>query len=237
MSSRPSPFPLDSNAYWEVSDAAVRLTKQACTSSARLLRDGRLRMQFNREFAYYAKRVVDDVALGKKTPEEGLFELTQTLRRLATKTVEIGRKSIGVVAGAAQVATGAGICYASVGTLCVVAGVPLMAHGANNIYERGRNIFEDRNNVEGPVSKGYHNVYKVLGGDKSEGDIAYAATDIGLSAYSLLRMVIKPGAWRLFYNVPTDYVRSFKLTSGFSLSIEGAASIQSIDQIQEELLR
>ncbi|MFQ6574695.1 DUF4225 domain-containing protein [Pseudomonas sp. UM16] len=237
MSSRPSPFPLDSNAYWEVSDAAVRLTKQACTSSAQLLRDGRLRMQFNREFAYYAKRVVDDVALGEKTPEQGLSELTQTMRRLATKTVEIGRKSIGVVAGAAQVATGASICYTSVGTLCFVAGVPLMAHGANNIYEGGRNIVEGRTDVEGPVRKGYHNVSKALGGDKAEGDLAYAATDLGLSVYGLLRMVIKPGSWRLFYNIQSDYVRSFRVTGGFSLTIEGAASIQSIDQIQEALVK
>lgn len=114
MSSRPSPYRLDSNDYWEVSDAAVRLTKQTRTSSARLLHDGRLRMQFNRELAYYAKCVVDDVALGIKTPDQGLSELGQTIRRLATKTAEISRKGIGVAAGAAQVATGVGICYASV---------------------------------------------------------------------------------------------------------------------------
>lgn len=235
MSRRPSPFPLDSNDYWEVSDAAVRLSKQACTSSARLLSDGRLRMQFNREFAYYAKRVVDDVACGSKTPEQGLSELNQTIRKLAAQTLEIGRKSIGVIAGAAQVATGAGICYASVGTLCLVAGVPLMAHGANNIYESGRNILEGRSDVEGPVRKGYQHLSKMSGGDKMEGNIAYAATDLGLSAYSLLKMVVKPGAWRLFYNVPSDYVRSFRVAGGVSLTIEGMANLQSVDQIREEL--
>ncbi|WP_423787856.1 DUF4225 domain-containing protein, partial [Klebsiella pneumoniae] len=44
-------------------------------------------------------------------------------------SIAIGRNGIGVVAGALQIATGAGVCYASVGTLCLIAGVPLMAHG------------------------------------------------------------------------------------------------------------
>lgn len=194
-------------------------------------------MQFNREFAYYAKRVVDDVALGKKTPEQGVSELSQAMRRLATKTAEIGRKSIGVVAGAAQIATGAGICYASVGTLCIVPGAPLVAHGFNNIYEGVGNIFEDRSDVEGPVRKGYHNVSKALGGNKSDGDIAYSATDLGLSIYSLLRMVVKPGSWRLFYNLPSDYSRSYKVSGGVSLSVEAGASIQSLSQIHDELAK
>jgi len=235
MSSRPSPFPLDSNAYWEVSDAAVRLTKQACTSSARLLRDGRLRMQFNREFAYYAKRVVDDVALGQKTPEQGLSELTQTMRRLAIKTAELGSKSLGVVAGAAQVATGAGICYASVGTLCFAVGIPLMAHGTNNIYESGRNLLEDRSDVEGPIRKGYHNIAKALGGTESDGNVAYATADIGLSIYSLFMPVVKPGAWRLFYYMPSDYTRPYMIASRYALALEVQANTQSILLVQREL--
>ncbi|TDF85025.1 DUF4225 domain-containing protein [Pseudomonas sp. H9] len=235
MSSRPSPLRLDSDAFWEVNDAAVRLTKQACTSSARLLRDGRQRMQFNRELAYYAKRVVDDVELGNRTPESGLAELIQTMRRLAVATVEVGRKSIGVVAGGAQVATGVGICYGSAGTLCVVAGIPLMAHGANNMYEGGRNIFEDRTDVEGPVRKGYQKIAEGLGGTKSAGNVAYAATDIGLSGYSLFRMVVKPGAWRLFYRMPSDYMRAYNSAGVFSLSVEAGSNISSVRQIQEEL--
>jgi hypothetical protein len=235
MSSRPSPFPLDSNAYWEVSDAAVRLTKQACTSSARLLRDGRLRMQFNREFAYYAKRVVDDVALGKKTPEQGLSELTQTLRRLSTKTIDLAVKGVGVAAGVAQIATEVGICYASVGTLCVVAGVPLMAHGANNIYENGRNILEGRSNVEGPIRRGYQSVSEALGGTTSHGNVAYASIDTGLSIYSLLMLVIKPGTWRLFHHLPSDYVRAYKTVGVVPLLMEVHSNSQNAYQIQKEL--
>lgn len=234
MSSRPSPLRLDSDAFWEVNDAAVRLTKQACTSSARLLRDGRQRMQFNRELAYYAKRVVDDVELGNRTPESGISELTQTMRRLAKATVDLASKSVGVVAGGAQLATGVGICYASVGTLCAVAGIPLMAHGANNMYEGGRNIFEGRSDVEGPVRKVYQSASKALGGSTANGNVAYATADIGLSVFSLSRLILKPGAWRLFYWLPNDYVRSYSAAGRASLIIEASANSQSIYQVQKE---
>ncbi len=235
MNSRPSPYRLDSNDYWDVSDAAVRLTKQACTSSAGLFSDGRLRMQFNREFAYYAKRVVDDVALGKKTPEQGVSEINLTMRRLAQKTADIAMKGVGVVAGVAQIATGAGICYASVGALCVVTGIPLMAHGANNVYESGLNILEGRSDIEGPVRRGYQSVSTVLGGTASRGNVAYATTDIGLSIFSLLRLVTKPGAWRLLYYLPTDYVRSYKVAGTIPLLMEVNSNGQNIYQIQKEI--
>ena len=66
----------------------------------------------------------------------------------------MGRKGIGVIAGALQFATGAGICYASVGTLCLLAGIPIMAHGANNrkkmvgICLRGIPIQLDRSELD-----------------------------------------------------------------------------------------
>ncbi|MDP0971492.1 hypothetical protein Q6294_31610, partial [Klebsiella pneumoniae] len=51
---------------WEVSQAAGRLTSQACTISARHLQDGITRSIFNREVAYYARSIVGDVKQGKK---------------------------------------------------------------------------------------------------------------------------------------------------------------------------
>ena len=65
---------LRSHDLWEVSSAAARLTSYACSISARHLQDDGVRMQFNRELAYYAKRVVDDVEQRRLSPEEGLRE-------------------------------------------------------------------------------------------------------------------------------------------------------------------
>lgn len=52
--------------YWMVSAAAGKLGSQASTLGVRHIKDGALRLQFNREVAYYAKSIVDDVSQGKK---------------------------------------------------------------------------------------------------------------------------------------------------------------------------
>uniref|UniRef100_UPI0030DD6134 hypothetical protein n=1 Tax=Pseudomonas sp. RA_15y_Pfl2_54 TaxID=3088704 RepID=UPI0030DD6134 len=52
--------------YWMVSAAAGKLGSQASTLGVRHIKDGMLRLQFNREIAYYAKSIVDDVSQGKK---------------------------------------------------------------------------------------------------------------------------------------------------------------------------
>lgn len=80
----------------------------------------------------------------------------------------MGRKGIGVIAGALQFATGAGICYASVGTLCLLAGILIMAHGANNMYENGRNMLEGHSDTVGPVRTGYRGAAQSSGMAKVE---------------------------------------------------------------------
>lgn len=70
---------MNPNGYdiWDVNSAANKLIGQALTISARHLAHGIARMQFNREVAYYAKRIADDVALGHKTPEQGIQAILQ----------------------------------------------------------------------------------------------------------------------------------------------------------------
>ena len=139
---------------WVVSQAAAYLTNQACTISARHINDGVVRLQFNREVAYYARSIVREVEDGRKTVDQGLKEIKHEQESLLNQSLEVGRKGIGVIAGALQFATGAGICYASVGTLCLLAGIPIMAHGANNrkkmvgICLRGIPIQLDRSELD-----------------------------------------------------------------------------------------
>lgn len=209
--------------YWAVASAASKLSGQACALSARHIEDGILRTQFNREVAYYARGIVRDVESGEKSPEQGLKEIRDEHTSLIAQSAEIASKGVGVVAGAMQVAAGAGICYASVGTLCLIAGVPMMAHGANNVYENGRNIVERRSNVEGPVRKGYQEVAIMMGGGAYEGNMAYGAVDLATSAVGILRKVVKEDAWRLFRYVHTDYVRAFTVTSKSALALEAVS--------------
>lgn len=207
--------------YWMVSAAAAKLGSQASTLGVRHIRNGTLRLQFNREVAYYAKGIVDEVSRGNKTPEQGLKALNDEQNSLLSQSLEVAQRGIGAIAGAFQFAAGAGICYASVGTLCLLAGAPLMAHGANNAYENGRNLLGNRSDTQGPLRKGYQEAAKLMGGGTLEGDMAYGAVDLGLSVYGVGRMVLKPDSWRLFRYVNADYIRSYKVMGTKALVFEG----------------
>lgn len=221
--------------YWIVSKAACRLLNQACTLGARHIKDGTLRLQFNREVAYYARSIVNDVAEGKKSPEHGLKDIKNEQNSLLSQSWAVAQKGVGTIAGAMQLVAGAGICYGSAGTLCLVAGVPMMAHGANNVYENGRNLLDDRTDVQGPVRKGYQAAAKAVGFGEREGNMAYGAIDLGLSAYALGRYVLKPDAWRLFRYVRTDYVRSYRGMGAGTMGFEIYTDLQTGRQLYQEV--
>lgn len=86
---------MNPNGYdiWDVNSAAGKLIGQAHTISARHLAHGTAHVQFNREVAYYAKRIADDVALGHKTPEQGMQALLQEQRDLLNQSQAVARKS------------------------------------------------------------------------------------------------------------------------------------------------
>ena len=220
--------------YWLVSDAARKLGSQASTLGARHIKDGTLRLQFNREVAYYARSIVNDVEQGKKSPEQGLNDLKNEQNSLLSQSLEVAQKGVGAIAGALQFAAGAGICYGSAGMLCLFAGAPLMAHGANNAYENGRNLWEGRSDTQGPVRKGYQEAAKMMGAGAFEGDMAYGSVDLGLSAYGVGRLILKPDAWRLFRYVRTDYVRGYENSSKAALTFEVVSDTATVSSMYLE---
>ncbi|WP_172979611.1 DUF4225 domain-containing protein [Pseudomonas kitaguniensis] len=224
-----------SHDTWTVSQAAAYLTNQACLISARHISDGVVRLQFNREVAYYARGIVKDVEEGRKTVEQGLQDIKDEQSHLVRQSRQIATKAIGLVAGGLQLATGAGVCYASVGTLCAFVGVPIMAHGANNMYENGRNLIQARSNTTGPVRQGYHQAVKAMGYGEDEADILYGGVDIAMSIYSLSRLVIKPDAWRLFRYLPSDKVRAYKKMGGVSLGVEAYIDADTAVKMYERM--
>ncbi|MGC1331487.1 DUF4225 domain-containing protein, partial [Pseudomonas sp.] len=221
--------------FWELSEAANYLANHACAISSRHINDQMLRLQFNREVAYYARHIVRDVEEGRKTNDEGMKTLKAEQNDLVRQSSTIALQGVGVIAGALQVATGAGICYASVGTLCVLFGTPLAAHGANNIYENGRNIWEGRSDTQGPVRKVYQKAAQAVGSGELEGNMAYGAVDLGMSVYGLGRFALKPDSWRLFRYISTDYAQVYTQTSHKVLFIELAAGSGTINSMWQEL--
>ena len=225
----------DSCDFWQVSRAGSILANQACTVSARHIKDGVLRLQFNREVAFFARSIVHDVEQGKKSPEQGLRDLENEQKSLLDQSMEISRQGIGMIAGALQFAAGAGICYGSIGALCVVPGVPLMAHGANNVYEGGRNLWERRSDTQGPVRKVYHQVAKAMGGGEFEGNMAYGGGDLLMSVYGATRLVLKPDSWRLFRYVRSDYQRGYVEASKFTLAFDAFADGVTMDNLTRDI--
>ncbi|MGN2409050.1 DUF4225 domain-containing protein [Pseudomonas syringae] len=216
---------------WRVSEAAGHLAGQACTVSARHIRDGTLRLQFNRDVAYYAQGIVRDVKAGRKSVDEGLEAIEAEQDRLLRQSTEIAQKSVGAIAGALQLVGGAGICYASRGPLCVVFGAPMMLHGGNNLYENGRGLLEGRSDVEGPVRKAYQEIAKASGLNSCAGNIAYGTVDLGMSFYGAIRLVVKPDAWKLFDYVRTDRVMAYKTMPVTVLALEGASDLITIGAV------
>ncbi|MHA6232660.1 hypothetical protein [Pseudomonas fluorescens group sp. PF-69] len=85
---------MNPNRYdiWDVNSAAEKLIAQAHTLSTRHLSHGMARVQFNQEVAWYAKRIADDVAQGRKTPEQGIQALLQEQRDLLIQSQVVTRK-------------------------------------------------------------------------------------------------------------------------------------------------
>lgn len=77
----------------EVNSAAAKLMGQARTLAARHLAQGLLRERFNREVAFYAKRIADDVAQGKQTPGQGLQALAQEQHNLLVQSQTVTQKT------------------------------------------------------------------------------------------------------------------------------------------------
>lgn len=201
----------------EVNSLAARLTQYACEVGAQYLEDDILRAQFIQEVAYVGKAVVDDVGAGKISAEEGQHALEQEYLELLTQVWEYSKIAAGVAAGVMQIGTGAAVCGASLGVGCVIGGIPLILHGANNIYENGLNIFRGRGGTVGPVRKVYQKVAIAAGGTESDGNVAYGVSDLGLSAYNLGRLVLRPGAWRLFRYIRADKTHAVRTMSTHSI--------------------
>ncbi|WP_259645203.1 DUF4225 domain-containing protein [Pseudomonas cichorii] len=223
-----------SHELWKVSEAASLLAGQACTVSARHINDGMLRLQFNREVAYYATSIIRDVERGDKTIEQGMKAIKDEQEGLLSQSYAIFKKSVGTIAGSLQVAGGVGVCYGSIGTLCVVFGLPLIAHGANNVYENGRNLITGRTDTEGPLRKGYQTLSKRVGSSEFEGNMVYGSVDLLLSGYGAGRLILKPDAWRLFRYIRTDHIRAYQNTSLKVFATERGGDVLTIESMYDQ---
>lgn len=223
-----------SQDFKEVHEAAASLQGQAATLAARLIRDGTLRLQFNREIACFAQGIVSELEEGLVSLEDALHSIKQEARNLLKQAHKIAPKVIGLAAGAAQIKSGLAVCYGSLGTACAPFGAPLLAHGSNNVYENFINLVEDRSDTEGPLRKLYRDASKRAGGTDYHGDMAYGLVDLGLSVYGLARLTVKEDAWRLWKYTRADKVRGYQTASGAALTLEAAGDAVTLKGMFEQ---
>lgn len=171
----------------QLKQAAVALTNHACTLSMQHIQDGMLRLQFNREVAYYAQGIVRDVEGGRKSVAQGMTALEDEQQSLLDQVITYGKQVFGLAGGVAQVAT---ICYGSGGLACVF-GVYIAAHGAINIYENGANLLRHRSDTEGWARDAYQGISEFIGGSDYEGNMTYGTVDLVMSGWGLFKLVPK----------------------------------------------
>jgi hypothetical protein len=244
----------------EVEKAGKGLTMQAVTLSHRYISNGGLKMQFVREVDRFEQCLVNDFKGGKKDKETVFKELRKERQSLIEQGSLIMQKGIGLVAGVMQVTAGAGICYVSAATLCLI-GAPLVAHGANNMYENGKYFWDGDENATGLVREGYQYAAESLGYSKSHGDIAYYSTDLAMSAYGAFAKTttvknaaeayqiiskpnLKPMPWtnrpkakqfKLFRYSSEDYLRGYQASSRVSLITGAVSDGMTADSLYEEI--
>lgn len=229
--SSPEWFPEES---WELHQSAANLTQYACIVSSRHIRDVAVRARFNRAMVYSVRQVLEDVRNGRLTVDEGLRTIETDHKHLQKSSHDIGKQVAGLISGGVVFATGVGICYASVGLACGAAGLPMIAHGGNNVYENGGNLWTGRSDVVGPVRGLYQKASVAVGGTESQGSMAYWLADMGLAGYGLLRPVLKHGSWKLFHRIPTDHVPAYKQMGGVARIFEMYIAWLTYNQIADE---
>lgn len=142
----------------------------------------------------------------------------QNLSAAKDWVAENGGRVITTAGGAIQVATGVGLCSTGIG--CAL-GAPLIAHGANNIYE-------GVTGEDGLLRDGYQAASQLLTGDETYGDYAYGAVDVGTSLGGATKLVLKPNAWKLFRNIPSDYTRAFNVTAPTALVTNAVVDLNTV---------
>lgn len=129
-------------------------------------------------------------------------------------------KQVGFVGGGMQIIAGYGASAASVGLLCNSLSVGLISQGTNNMYENGYYLLF-RENTIGYLRDGYRYTAQKLGYSNHEADMAYNFVDLTLSAGSMVNPALKPGTFKLFRYIDTDFIASWRLMTPAALFTEG----------------
>lgn len=223
---------------------ARKLVNTANTLSAFHLSDGVTRMKFIQEIrdlveqqftlARRAKSDEECMECVKVLREENsnLLEQARLLRTKAAKLyakVEFIRENnkivgyvisaVSVVLAGAEIAAG----FTLIGTMTplgVLAGAVLVTDGANSISKEVARYATNNTTSEGLVANAAMSTAEFMGFSRENGLGVYKSISLAANAYTIFGLLRRPGTWRLFRYLPTDYYRKVSTLSRPQLTMK-----------------
>ncbi|MEG3131015.1 DUF4225 domain-containing protein [Pantoea cypripedii] len=245
---------------------ARKLVDAANYISGYHLKDGLTRMQFvqeirdvvEKQFAVARRAGTDEDCIACiKTLREETENLHEQDRLLRIKTAQLyakvefireNNKVIGYIISAVHIVlsgitvVGGAMMMATMNPIGMLAGAILVADGANGVTrETLKLLSDDQSHSQGIVADGAMNVAQFMGFKPESGLAAYNAVTLSASVYSIVGLVRKPGAWRLFRWLPRDYFRKIDTMSrpklgmkivGYGVKAKVIFDLLSTDQTQ-----
>lgn len=104
-----------------------------------------VKSEFKSDIETFAYQIVDQVESGQKSYEQGSAELKQEEKSLLEQSLNWLTNGLSIFWGADMVWAGGALCGTGLG--CII-GAPLIAHGANGIYEGVEGLVEGRNDID-----------------------------------------------------------------------------------------
>jgi len=157
-----------------------------------------IKQAFKQDVESFANDIVEQVDSGAMTYEEGAKKIKAEEKSLWEQSLIWIGNGLSIFGGLGLTVTGFGLCCSWVGA---AAGIPMMAHGLNDMYEGSVGIINgimniidggDRSiSVNGPMRELYKSTAVLLGLSEFWADIIYDFNDLAFSVYGKVRLVPK----------------------------------------------
>lgn len=221
----------DSCDIHDVTKTASDLVAFGCTLGATHLYDSFMQLRFSSIVSSYANEIIQAVDEGLISAWQGIQEIREEYAELSSKALFYAQNGAGAMAGAMQFEAGVSTIGKTRGA-GIVAGVPLIAHGFNNIYEGLGNIYNGPGapGIVGPVRE----FYQERLGSTYEGNMAYYSMDLYLSVKGLSNLVRKPDSIQLFNRDPINYEMAYKQMGRLTLAFEALVDAITIKTMINE---
>ncbi|WP_413715426.1 DUF4225 domain-containing protein [Serratia ureilytica] len=210
---------------------ARKLISTANMVAANHLQNGLTRIQFMEDIKSFITQQFS-FARKSKTDEEGISylknlraeneSLLEQDRLLKTKAAQLYAKvefirenneivgyaitAVNVVLAGLEVV--GGFAIAATGTpIGAMAGVILIADGFNTISREFEQQVQNKPDSEGILANGVMATAEFMGFSRDSGLGAFKAVTLTANVYSIFGLLRRPGTWRLFHYLPTDFYR------------------------------